>query len=115
MESALDIFFKPDYLKGENRYRCEKCRTKVEAKKQYKITKLPPTIVLHLKRFNFQSRKISKQINFNERLDLTKYSDTKANGARYKLVGLVEHLGGSLYSGHYVSCVQSGDRWFAVV
>lgn len=87
----------------------------MDAKKQYKIAKLPPTIVLHLKRFNFQARKISKQISFNERLDLTKFADHKGTGARYKLVGLVEHLGGSLYSGHYVSCVQSGDRWFAVV
>lgn len=87
----------------------------MEAKKQYKITKSPPTIVLHLKRFNFQARKIGKTVSFNERLDLSKYMDPQSNGtAKYKLIGLVEHLGGSLYSGHYVSCVQSEGRWFSV-
>jgi ubiquitin carboxyl-terminal hydrolase 36/42 len=115
VETALEVFFKPDYLKGENKYRCEKCRTKVDAKKQYKITKAPPTIVLHLKRFNFQSRKISKEISFSEKLDLHKYMDGQSSGgSKYKLIGLVEHLGSSLYSGHYVSFVQTADRWFSV-
>lgn len=39
VEEALKDFFKPDALRGENRYRCEKCKVKVEAKKQYHIHK----------------------------------------------------------------------------
>ncbi len=37
VEDALREFFKPDALRGENRYRCEKCKAKVEARKQYRI------------------------------------------------------------------------------
>jgi ubiquitin carboxyl-terminal hydrolase 36/42 len=116
IEDALAEFFKAEYLKGANKYRCEKCKTKVEAKKQYRVDMRPNTVVLQLKRFNFQSRKISSRITFPEYLSLSEYEvNASVDSQKYELTGIVEHLGGSLYSGHYVSYVKSQGRWFSVI
>ena len=37
LEDALKEFFTPDYLKKENQYKCDSCKKKVDAKKQYSI------------------------------------------------------------------------------
>ena len=37
VEEALADFFRPEALRGENRYRCEHCKGKVEARKQYRV------------------------------------------------------------------------------
>lgn len=115
VDDALREFFKPEFLKNANKYRCEKCKTKVEAKKQYRIEKKPNCVVLHLKRFNYQSRKISSTINFAETLSLNEYCDNPAaSDQAYELTGIVVHLGGSLYSGHYVSYIKSSGKWYSV-
>lgn len=109
-------FFKPEYLKKGNQYRCEKCKTKVDAKKQYRVDQKPTCVILHLKRFNYQARKISSRIIFPETLSLADYEKTPGTGdQKYELTGIVVHLGGSLYSGHYVSYVKSSGRWYSVI
>lgn len=114
LDEALKEFFKPEYLKNENRYRCEKCRTKVDAKKQYRIDQRPNCLVLQLKRFDFRARKISSNVSFPEFLSLDDYSTNPVQGQKYELTGIVVHLGGSLYSGHYVSYVKSAGKWHSV-
>lgn len=68
-----------------------------------------------MKRFNYQGRKISKDIQFQEQLNLDKYM-VQADGdkALYELIGTVVHLGGSLFSGHYIAHVKRGMSWFTV-
>jgi len=42
-----------DLLDGENKYFCESCNKKVKAEKIQSIKKLPPYLILCLKRFEF--------------------------------------------------------------
>lgn len=88
----------------------------MEAKKQYRIDQRPNTVILHLKRFDYQSRKISSRISFPEHLSLSEYEKSSSmDSDKYELTGIVVHMGGSLYSGHYVSYVKSHGKWYSVI
>ncbi|KAF8985531.1 Ubiquitin carboxyl-terminal hydrolase 16 [Entomortierella lignicola] len=104
-----------------------------KAYKRYLISKLPPTLVLHLKRFERygrfgQMRKIEDHVDIPVELDMSPYfvpkseiEDEDDNGGldpskqqhqddnvskKYRLYGAVVHMG-SLGSGHYTNFVLS--------
>lgn len=69
LEKALENFFKPDFLSGDNKYSCEKCSLRTNAKKGLKFSKLPYILALQLKRFDLdcttmQRKKINDRVTF---------------------------------------------------
>ena len=52
--------------------------------------------------------KISKRVQFGEFLTLSRSVCGGREGARYRLAALVEHIGASPRSGHYVAFAQQG-------
>lgn len=85
---CLDRFTSIETLPSDN-YRCRKCATNREAKKKLSLTRLPPVIPIHLKRFshsktNSQSSKVDTRVRFPFTLSLAPYvtpdSDNAANG-----------------------------------
>lgn len=65
---------KPDLLEGENKYFCEKWDKKVDAHKRSYLKELSDTVVIQLKRFEydystFQRYKINDYCEFPERID----------------------------------------------
>jgi ubiquitin carboxyl-terminal hydrolase 36/42 len=110
--TALAKFTKVDQLTGANKYKCEKCNTKVDATKSMSISSAPLTLAIHLKRFNAFGKKISKPVEFEERLNIRPYMDAKGPDVYYKLYGVLVHQGGSTNSGHYYCYVRaSNDMW----
>ncbi|KAK9833003.1 hypothetical protein WJX74_004016 [Apatococcus lobatus] len=92
-----------------------------ESSKQYRIHRTPPLLSVHLKRFQQdlrgRLRKISGHIPFGFDLNLRPFLEpSSATGSEepedasmsYNLVGVVEHQGSSIQSGHYVAYVQRG-------
>lgn len=67
VEEALEGFTRPEYLDGDNRYKCPKENTMVKAVKRMSIDKAPNVLVLQLKRFEFArlGRKITKKASAN--------------------------------------------------
>lgn len=53
LAEALDLYIKPDYLEGDNKYLCEKYNTKVNAQRRSYLKKLSNTVIINLKRFDF--------------------------------------------------------------
>lgn len=79
-----------------------------------RITKLPPVLTLHLKRYTMDgnvAHKIESHVSYKEYLDVGKFMDSSSvdkGNSRYRLVGVVEHQGGpSMNSGHYVAYVRA--------
>ncbi|KAL8162412.1 hypothetical protein V2J09_013901 [Rumex salicifolius] len=87
------------------------------ATKRILINKLPSILTIHLKRFNQDTRgrlsKLNGHVVFKEVVDLRPYMDSrcpeKQGECKYRLIGLVEHLG-SMRGGHYVAYVRGGER-----
>lgn len=78
LDKALELFTKPDYLRDDNMYRCSKCQTKVEARKQLTIFRPPSILTINFKRFEFAKlyggAKVTKHIHFPLKLDIRKYT-----------------------------------------
>ena len=108
------------YIQGEtiSDYHCEGCQKKVQTMKRSILSKVPNVLIVHLQRIVFdldslQNEKISTRLEFPFELDLYNYSYEKieqpdkaydASLYRYKLVGVVVHIGTAQY-GHYYSYI----------
>jgi ubiquitin C-terminal hydrolase len=47
-------YLEPEVLCGDNQYFCERCATKVDARRQVALRALPPYLCLSLQRFYFK-------------------------------------------------------------
>ncbi|KAK5131271.1 hypothetical protein LTR08_001176 [Meristemomyces frigidus] len=97
------------------------------AKKQVFIDTLPPVLVLHLKRFQYDNnlagtQKIWKKVGYPLELEIPKdvFPPAKRGGfaakgglPKYKLIGVVYHHGKSAAGGHYTVDIlrQDGREW----
>ena len=52
-------------------YTCEECKGKSKAKKRHNLVLLPQVMILHIKRFDNNLRKINTRTNFPETLDIS--------------------------------------------
>eukprot|EP00245_Coleochaete_scutata_P011528 TRINITY_DN429_c0_g2_i1.p1 TRINITY_DN429_c0_g2~~TRINITY_DN429_c0_g2_i1.p1 ORF type:complete len:2250 (-),score=350.03 TRINITY_DN429_c0_g2_i1:694-7287(-) len=50
---SLESFVRGDLLEADNAYHCETCNTKVDALKRVCVKTLPHSLIIHLKRFDF--------------------------------------------------------------
>ncbi len=128
IQSSLAKMTSFETLTGRNRYKCEKCKALVEARKQTTIYKTPRTLILHLKRFQFAARssKITKPVTYPSTLDISPYlssstspscTNSGAGGnltkAKYELTGVIVHSGGGVGSGHYFAFGKaSSSSWY---
>lgn len=107
VEEALDMYFASERLEDMG-YKCEGCKKKVSATKQFSLERAPITLCIQLKRFTMAGNKINKHIGIRERLNLSKYSSKRGlnktgEQLSYRLVAMVTHLGASQHCGHYTA------------
>ena len=74
LTEALDLFIKPDLLDGDNKYFCDKHNRKVEAQRRSYIKNLQNTMIINLKRFEYdyntmQRKKLNDYCEFPERIN----------------------------------------------
>lgn len=120
---SLEAYVEGDMLDGDNKYLCETCAEKKDTLKRVclKASALPETLILHLKRFEFdmdtlQRMKVNTRCEFPHDLNMRPYTndcdvrDQKLPDSHfhYELVGIVVHAGSS-ESGHYYSFIRERD------
>ena len=134
---ALDFYVKEDILEGDNKYHCEQYDRKIKVMKRCCIKTLPNTLVITLKRFDFdfvsmQKVKINDYFEFPTTLNVKPWTKAglkdqipaEANYEPpnyeddfydYELVGVLVHSG-TADAGHYYSYIKDrGDGkkgWF---
>ena len=101
----------------------------VGATKQVTIETLPPVLILHLKRFQYDNtggtQKIWKKIGYPLNLEIPKevFPQHKRGGIlahgglpKYRLIGVVYHHGKNASGGHYTVDVrrQDGNEWIRI-
>ncbi|XP_032575140.1 ubiquitin carboxyl-terminal hydrolase 36 [Drosophila sechellia] len=106
LEDAFEGHFSRERLEDMG-YKCEGCKKKVSATKQFSLERAPITLCIQLKRFSMIGNKLTKQISFKPRIDLSKYAArspaAQAQPLTYRLVSMVTHLGASQHCGHYTA------------
>eukprot|EP00899_Mesostigma_viride_P025181 jgi/Mesvir1/5848/Mv00640-RA.1 len=122
LETALASFTAPEWMEGDNRYRCDSCKSYVRGRKQLSIHIPPNILTVSLKRFQVgRFGKLNKQISYPETFDLGPFISASMPwpGLRheYHLFALVVHLDmlNSSFFGHYICYVRSSTNvWFRV-
>jgi len=130
LRDALHKFTAIDYLKGADKYKCEKyvllvfsvahclilrfrCKRRVVASKRFTIQDPPVALTIHLKRFSPVGRKIGHPVRYDERLSLAHVVSEGQYGPSYSLYGVISHAGSGPNSGHYLAHVKaSNDHWY---
>jgi ubiquitin carboxyl-terminal hydrolase 22/27/51 len=136
LTECLDRFTSPELLPASD-YRCKECESQQSATKKLALSRLPPVLPIHLKRFSHSktsstSVKLDVKVHFPNTLDLQPYisrpraknsngskngggGDAETKGASprpiYELSSVIVHKG-KMDSGHYVSYAREGDEWF---
>ncbi|XP_068266327.1 ubiquitin carboxyl-terminal hydrolase 8-like isoform X2 [Nyctibius grandis] len=118
LQECLRLFSKEEKLTDNNRFYCSHCKTRRDSLKKIEIWKLPPVLLVHLKRFSYDGRwkqKLQTSVDFPlETLDLSQYViGPKNNLKRYNLFSVSNHYGG-LDGGHYTAYCKnaSKQRWY---
>ncbi|KAI9513261.1 cysteine proteinase [Russula earlei] len=113
LRDALRKFTAIDYLKGADKYKCEKCKRRVIASKRFTIHEPPVALTIHLKRFSPLGRKVGHPVRYDERLSLAQAVSEDQYGPSYSLYGVISHAGSGPNSGHYYAHVKaSNDHWY---
>ncbi|KAF8621796.1 hypothetical protein AX15_007475 [Amanita polypyramis BW_CC] len=138
IDQCLDAFFNEEVLEKDNSWDCPKCKVKRRATKKLSLARLPPILLVQLKRFEANGRfsdKIDTFVDYPVKsLDLTNYmppplppgaDKTQLNGGmpmshddprtqlppyRYDLYAVTNHYG-NLSSGHYTAFIASRGGW----
>ena len=137
IHDALDFYVKEDVLEGDNKYLCEQYDRKIKVMKRCCIKTLPNTLIITLKRFDFdfasmQKVKINDYFEFPTTLNVKPWTKVglkdqipaeanyeppnhEDNYYDYELVGVLVHSG-TADAGHYYSFIKdrSGTKkgWF---
>lgn len=64
LESSIKESFKVSKFDSENKYKCEKCSKKTQAKHFVKICFMPEILVFHIKRFAVMGKKLTKNFDY---------------------------------------------------
>ena len=121
LEQAMRHFIEPETLTGDNRWRCDKCQTKVDAQKGLHFHTLPPVLTIQLKRFVFdfnlmQRTKLQHRVTFPDMVDMAAYLPPAASGQPsppliYDLFAVLMHSG-TANGGHYFSYIRAFNGQF---
>lgn len=109
LDEALNSYFSREQL-DNNDYKCEACKRRVPATKQFTLERPPKVLCVQLKRFSVLGGKISKHIGFKPTIDMGPYLwrefGESSKQLTYKLVSIVTHMGPSPNCGHYTAVAQ---------
>jgi len=121
LSEALDLFIREDTLEGDNKYFCEQYDRKVNASRRVLLDSLGNTVLIHLKRFEFdyttsQRVKVNDYCEFPVELNLQPWARDRSRPAtyyNYHLVGVLVHTG-IAEAGHYFSFAMDREtgQWF---
>uniref|UniRef100_F1KVS2 Ubiquitin carboxyl-terminal hydrolase n=1 Tax=Ascaris suum TaxID=6253 RepID=F1KVS2_ASCSU len=116
INECFHLFTRQELLSDGNLWYCSRCKEHQHATKKLDLWKLPPVLIIHLKRFHFtrwSREKIDIPVEFPlTGLDLTsRVVDEKFGKAVYDLIAVSNHAGG-LGGGHYWAWARNGDDWY---
>jgi len=138
LTQCLDAFLKEEIMEKDDAWNCPKCKARRKATKRLSLAKLPPILLIHLKRFSFKGPFSDKLETFVQYplygFDLSPYVPPPLSAGSlsaelrphyeepawstpqsniYDLYAVCNHFG-SLSSGHYTAFARSQKDWYNI-
>ena len=130
LEQCLNAFVHDEVMDGSNAWYCPTCKKPRRSIKQLTFARLPPILLIQLKRFYYKgavTEKIRTRVTFPvNSLDLSNYmppplppgaaaagyvpSQSQRPPYVYDLYGVTHHFG-DLNTGHYTASIRTHGRW----
>ena len=101
INDCFDYDKKISYMTGENSMYCNYCKQNSNSSMQTVLVTGPKILILLLNRG--KGIQFDVKINFVEYLDLSNYIQDFNSGVKYKLIGVITHMGESGMSGHFIA------------
>ncbi|XP_035668964.1 ubiquitin carboxyl-terminal hydrolase 8-like [Branchiostoma floridae] len=117
LQDCVQTFTKPEKVSGSDKWYCSRCKTHREAVKKIEIWKLPPFLLIHLKRFKYEGvwrQKLNTNVDFPlSSFDMRPFIVGPKPQPHYKLFAVSNHYG-TMEGGHYTAfCKNTGNRkWY---
>mmetsp|Transcript_51877 Transcript_51877/g.151010 ORF Transcript_51877/g.151010 Transcript_51877/m.151010 type:complete len:522 (-) Transcript_51877:10-1575(-) len=117
LSDCLEGYLAEELLTDDEQWFCEKCKKKVDARKKIDLWELPPVLVVHFKRFEYEVasgrfKKIGRLLDTPLTLDLSQYCSTQQLfGAKYDVTCVANHRG-KFETGHYTATCYFSGRFF---
>lgn len=117
IDKCLHNFTKPELLKGDNKFFCNKCNIHVNGVKYIEFIYLPQNLVIIFKRFRqriVNNVYVQKKNNKFIDIDLDGINlQTNYQECDYKLFSICSHIGTCEF-GHYYVQVKKKNNWYAI-
>ena len=117
LEECFDLFHVPEQLEKDNAWYCPTCKIHVQATKKLEIYKVPPILIIHIKRFKVNGHtkeKLYNPVDFPQTgLDIREWVIGSEIPKLYDLYAVCNHFG-NLTGGHYTAtCFSTLNKsWF---
>lgn len=119
LDKCIENHMKMETLNSsiDMKWTCDQCNKSVLSEKSTKYWKLPPTLIISLKRFIYDKNtnrmiKNNTNIGIPYNLNLNNYVISKTP-SKYKLKSIANHSG-NIYGGHYISLVKNKKDWTVI-
>ncbi|KAJ1562286.1 Ubiquitin carboxyl-terminal hydrolase 48, partial [Cladochytrium tenue] len=112
VEACLRSYLSEETLDAENKYFCEACQEKQDAKRAIRIRSLPEVLNLQLVRFVFDAKTMTRKktrslVAFPASLDLSPFISSDGPDLQpshiYDLAAVLMHKGAAAHAGHFVA------------
>jgi ubiquitin C-terminal hydrolase len=72
LPQCLQMFIEPEVLGPDDKWYCSHCKQHIQAEKRMSIWRLPPVLIVHLKRFKYNSCSSTiSSLNSREKINTT--------------------------------------------
>ena len=106
---CFDYDRKINYMSGQNKMYCNYCKMNNDSQMTTLLMTGPEILILLLNRG--KGIEFNVKIIFEEYLDLYNYIEFKNTGFKYKLIGVITHIGESGMGGHFIAyCREPGTN-----
>jgi ubiquitin carboxyl-terminal hydrolase 8 len=111
LHDLIDAYFNDEVVDD---WTCDKCNTKKNGSvKSIRQWRNPEVLVLTIKRFTHDGKKITNPIDVPQTVDMSQYTISRSTNVLYSLCAAAIHHG-SYAGGHYVSIIKHNEFWFEV-
>ena len=109
---CFDYDKKINTMSGENSMYCKFCKGNTTAFMYTNLVSGPKILILILNRG--KGIEFDVKIKFHEEINLFKYIEKKDTGYKYKLIGVITHIGESSMSGHFIAYCRDfiNNKWY---